>query len=1267
MATLVLSAAGGAIGGPLGAGIGQVLGTLIDRAAISALTPARQVGQRVTGLQVESSADGAPMPVAFGRGRVAGQVIWAARFRESRVEQQTSGGKGGPKAYSYAYSLSFAVALCEGPIDGVGRVWADGQPMDLSGVTMRVHRGAADQAPDALIEAVEGSAPAYRGTAYLVFEDLPLDRWGGRPPQIAAEVFRRAASGGLEDKLTSVCLIPGAGEFVYATEPVLRRDGLTKTTAENVNNASGHPDLILALDQLQAQLPNVTAVTLVIAWFGDDLRAGVCRVRPGVDQAAKATLPQTWSVAGVTREDAHLISTHDGGPAYGGTPSDVSVLQCIAELKARGLAVTLYPFLMMDVPPGSGLADPYGGAEQAAYPWRGRITCHPAPGRSGSPDGSSGASIQVSGFFTSTDGFRRMVLHCADLAVQAGGVDGFVIGSELRGLTTVRGAGGVYPAVTALRALAADCRAALGSATKIGYAADWSEYFGHQPTDGSGDVTFHLDPLWAAEAIDFVGVDFYPPFTDWRDGAAHLDAQAGFKGPHDPAYLAARVAGGEDFDWFYASPADRSAQTRTPITDGAYDEPWVYRSKDLASWWSNAHHDRPGGVRSSTPTAWTPGCKPMRLVEFGCPAVDKGGNSPNLFIDAKSAESALPPFSSGARDDRAQRTALEAVLDHFGDVAGNPVSSVYGGPMVEAMSAWCWDARPFPDFPARATVWRDAPNWTLGHWLNGRVGSGSGGAVAQAVLARYGVEDADVSGATGAVDGYVIAAPATGSEALAPLASALGFDAAERGGRVALVAEEAGDPAPALITADGLAMPDEAQPFSRSRTLSPTPDLVRVRFIGGAADYQSGSATVRAAAPGGAGPLDLSLPVVMGLADAEAVARRRLARTPHDLDTLTAHVSPSVALAAEAGDEVRLEDVEGLWRVLRVDVDEQPRLTLSRLAPEPAAVAQDAAPEWRPAPAAVVVGPPVLHLLDLPPLDGFEDDARPLVAVAADPWRGAEVAAGPSLDALTPRASVSEPAAVGRLLSPLPPGSIGRWAEGIALELEIEGATLSSASDAAVLAGANVLSVQATSGEWEVLQFATAEATGPSTYRLTRILRGQVGSESATAAGAEAGAAVVLLQPGLARARVAASERGLPLIWRAGAAGASAAAVVQTSFTWNGLAYRPFGPARAFASRRSDGGVDLAWIRRTRLHGDGWEGEEVPLGEDSERYRAEVLAGDADTVLRAFDIDAPGVTYAATDFAADFPAGSPASLIVRVRQRSAVFGLGPPLQQTLWL
>ena len=123
MAQVILSAVGAAVGGPIGGAVGRFAGSLIDNAAINSLLPARQVGPRLTGLQLQSTAEGSPMAAVFGRARIAGQVIWTARFKEARAEQSSGGGKGGPKTVSYSYSLSFAVAVCEGPIDGVGRVW----------------------------------------------------------------------------------------------------------------------------------------------------------------------------------------------------------------------------------------------------------------------------------------------------------------------------------------------------------------------------------------------------------------------------------------------------------------------------------------------------------------------------------------------------------------------------------------------------------------------------------------------------------------------------------------------------------------------------------------------------------------------------------------------------------------------------------------------------------------------------------------------------------------------------------------------------------------------------------------------------------------------------------------------------------------------------------------------------------------------------------------------------------------------------------------
>ena len=123
---------------------------------------------------------------------------------------------------------------------------------------------------------------------------------------------------------------------------------------------------------------------------------------------------------------------------------------------------------------------------------------------------------------------------------------------------------------------------------------------------------------------------------------------------YDRDYLAGNLRGGEAYDWYYADDAARTAQTRTPITDGL-GKPWVFRVKDLWNLWSNPHYERVGGVELASPTAWVPQGKPIWLTELGCPAVDKGANQPSIFPDPKSSEGGVPYFSNGRRDDLIQR------------------------------------------------------------------------------------------------------------------------------------------------------------------------------------------------------------------------------------------------------------------------------------------------------------------------------------------------------------------------------------------------------------------------------------------------------------------------------------------------------------------------------------------------------------------------------------------------------------------------------------
>ena len=1256
MAQLILSEVGQQVGArivpealaQLGQALGQAAGSALGRVIDQRLTGARGAGgPRLAEIQVQGSSEGSSLPIVYGRARIAGQLIWAAPFRERAARGGKGALAGGSRGVNY--TVSFAIGLCEGKIARIARIWANGRPLDLSGITWRLHAGDEDQAADPLIEAALGAGtPAYRGVAYVVFEEFPLDDFGATLPQLSFEIVRASLEeeAPILERLTrGVCLIPGAGEFVYADRPVRRQLDPGIEAVENEHAEAGRANLLVSLDQLQADLPNCRSVLLVIGWFGSDLRCGACTFRPKVEPGARDTTPLTWWVDGQARADAQIVSLFADGPAYGGTPSDETVLQAIAELKRRGFKVGLYPFVFMDIAPGNGLPDPYGGAEQAAYPWRGRITLSIAPGRAGSPASSASADAQIQACFRGEWGLRRFVLHYARLAVQAGGVDTFILASELRGLTQARGANGAYPAVVELRALAADCRALLGAGTRMTYAADWSEYFGHQPADGSGDVRFSLDPLWADANIDMIGVDWYPPLSDWRDGSGHLD-QARFQDAHDSAYLQAGIEGGENYDWFYASSSARAAQTRSPIMDGAYSEPWVYRPKDLRSWWSNRHYDRVGGVRAAQPSAWVPQSKPIWLVELGCPAIDKGANAPNLFFDPKSTESALPFASSGEPDDVIQRRALEAYLAYWHEDSGNnPISSLYHGPMLapEGTHIWAWDARPFPTFPVRSDIWADASAWRAGHWLNGRAGASDLARVITEICARAGMRDVDVSQLRGVVSGYVVDGPASAREALAPLLDVHGVELSERGGllqfRHDAAAPIAFDPT-ALIDAPSIERADNAAPLAE----------VKVAFLDAAQDYRIGMVSALSGQADGIEVRQIQLPLAINPEQARRLAETSLAKALEGHTSVRLRLAPN-QMGPEPGDRLILD--QDAYVIERAE-DGGERVLMARRSSPAAAFAPRAVLAPAPAPVSIIPAP-YAFLLDLPPLPGEEQEQRPRAGAFAAPWGGLlEIQAGADAQAARPRGEITRPARIGRLLWDLYPGPVGRVDAGNVVEVVFYGEALSSVSMAALLDGANRLALCQPDGKMEILQVRDVVLAGQGRWRLSGFLRGQLDTADGMGDPAPAGSDLIVLDERLVPIDMSPEEVGADLQWQfrwRDPAGAARPALLRQSL--HNLWARPFAPAHLRLALAANLDVEISWIRQSRIGGDSWATAEIALGEELESYEIEVLFGGV--VRRRFSCDQTNARYLRADQLAD---GLSGEIAVRVAQVSRQSGAG---------
>ncbi|HMQ42012.1 MAG TPA: glycoside hydrolase TIM-barrel-like domain-containing protein [Paracoccus sp. (in: a-proteobacteria)] len=1281
MATILLSAVGAAVGSGfggtvlgltgavIGRAIGATAGRLIDQRLLGAGSQAVETG-RIDRLRIQTTGEGIPIPRLWGQMRVPGHVIWAAPLTE--VSSRQGGGKGtAPRVTNISYRLSLALALCEGPILGVGRVWADGEEIPPSDLNMRVYDGSETQLPDPCITAHEGEdTPAYRGIAYVVLEEQDLERWGNRLPQLSFEVTRAAKSGGgLSREVQAVAMIPGTGEYSLATRAVSYDLGWGETVPANSATALAETDFAASMDILGRELPRVGSVSLVVSWFGDDLRVGHCTLRPKVEDAGRDGQGMAWRAGGIGRAAAMEVARKDDRPIYGGTPADASVIEALRAIAQSGRKAVFYPFILMEQLAGNGRPDPWTGAvDQPIMPWRGRITAEIAPGRDGSPDGTAANLAAVRAFFGDaaredfaiSDGaitytgpqewsYRRFILHYAHLCAMAGGVDAFLIGSEMRGLTQLRGPENRFPAVEELRRLAADVRAILGPDAKISYAADWSEYFGHHP--GGGDVFFHLDPLWSDPNVDFIGIDNYMPLSDWREGEDHKDAH--WRRIDAPGHLESQVAGGEGYDWYYADSAHRESQIRTPIEDGAYGEHWIWRYKDLVNWWGNRHHDRIEGVRQAVSSAWVPRSKPIWFTEMGCAALDKGSNQPNKFLDAMSSESRLPYHSNGARDDAMQAAYVRAMTTYWSDPAHNPMGS-YGGHMVDMSRAhvWCWDARPYPAFPGRADLWSDGPAWDRGHWLNGRAGAVPLARVVADICAAAGVTAIDVSRLSGLVRGYSAGGAETARASLQPLMLAYGFDAVERDGvlkfimRDGLVSAELSEPALA-----------ELEEVAHETTRSASAEMVgRLRLTHVAVGGSYATSTVEASLPDDPSPVvsDSEMALLMTVPEARNTAARWLAEAQIGRETVRFRLPPSQRWLGP-GDVVALtrrgDKVAHRWRIDRVERAGGITVDAVRTEPgiyRPVDYQEDgiAIPRYQPP---MPVWP---IIMDLPLMRGNEVPHAPHIAVAAKPWPGSVVvygSASPDSDFML-NTTLPQGAMIGVTESPLRKAKPGLIDRGHGVLVRFGTGALANASENAVLHGANLVAIgNGSPYGWEIFQFTRASLVASNLWSLGERLRGQFGTDATMPDEWPVGSIVVVLDGALRQLALDPATLGQVRHWRIGPAmrGVDHPSYRQRATNTPGAGLRPLSPCHLRLV-----GERLSWIRRTRIQGDRWDLRDVPLAEAREAYLILVEAG--------------GETHEFESGAAafDLPSGlagqaGQGRLTASVAQLSEQFGPGP--------
>lgn len=242
----LIGATYGSAGGPIGALIGFAIGAIVG----AFLFPTKQQtirteGPRLSELKIQSSQYGQAIPKVYGTMRIAGNILWASQIRETAHEETTTiGGKGGGSKSqqvintTYTYSVSLAIGLCEGPIVGIRRIWANGKlwwdcnapPMNKQ-LAMTQYLGTNTQLPSAVIETEKGAGnvPAFRGMAYVVFDDLQLEEFNNSVPNFEFEVV---AHGTPATEGTAVTLYGGIDSGQIVIDPI---SGYVWVSNYNVN------------------------------------------------------------------------------------------------------------------------------------------------------------------------------------------------------------------------------------------------------------------------------------------------------------------------------------------------------------------------------------------------------------------------------------------------------------------------------------------------------------------------------------------------------------------------------------------------------------------------------------------------------------------------------------------------------------------------------------------------------------------------------------------------------------------------------------------------------------------------------------------------------------------------------------------------------------------------------------------------------------------------------------------------------------------------
>lgn len=1214
MAQLALAAAGavvgGIVGGPMGASIGWSLGTVAGGMLFPPTGPHSE-GPRANDRVVQISTYGAPIPRCYGTYRLAGNVFWAKELEEVRTDSEF-GGKGGGSASTsttYSYYGSFAVALCQGPIAGVGRIWADGKLIYASALLasgkygdVTVYLGSEVQTADPTIQADKGveDTPAFRGTAYIVFPRMPLADFGNRIPNITVEVVATAE--------TDFTVSSGAVAWTQPTLP---------------NNSGGG-----ATTGNQWRNPAQTTDTNGATYWNDYnfQQSGLI-----LDSAGA----QIWAP---TSASIHALAVTHYGVAAEASPGKL----VLAPIRGGEYIVALWEYgafqakkgVMLFAPITSSSPTPLGFVHydrQDSPPYNGAsVVTQLGVGR------DLDCIVVIGGMFPS---HSAMVVLPSPAQIMAGT---FAAGWDASGLGSFSISSSAYQI---------PCCFADNNVTAwydwLGTGTETGGWVGSQVAAGPSGI---LPTAYAYRYFD----------TVWcaANAGSNTDAAA------NPGGFVARWLIGPEYHFpTYANQYHNSGGTFVPSRH--FGAPADIITTGLGIPFGDEMSNPLGGTLSSAqPYLPTVQYKPVN------PAAPEGAWL--LALIQPINVSGSPAFDSGQWYAwvRTRLFLYSGVTDTF-TAMGTFTGPVWDA--AESVSGTdSTNGYPFVDVdPVTQAV--SVYSGILGAGIVksaiGTVALGGAADLADIVadLAEAsGLDTAqyDVTDLVGvSVAGYLVGRETTGRGAIEPLMQVYQFDGYEsdaklkfrrRGGASVLTVAEA------ELGASGGMEPQPTMSERRRQDIE-LPASVTLRYVSPTLDYQMAAASDKRISPAFRAGDPLSVEVPISLGDTEAKERAslilyqewlqrtafrftlppsRVKLDPTDVITVTWGTSSADLMLTQV-----TQGADGVLECEGVSTD-----TVTFVAPpvESAIIA----------PTAQTVGTiqsVTLELLDLPLLRD-EDDSPGfyLAATGTDStWRGGAVyrASAGSTD-YTSFAATPTGAVLGVATTLLADGTTTVFDMTNTVSVTVPaGMALESRTKVEVLGGANVAMI----GD-ELIGFTTATQVTPTLWTLSGLLRGARGTDWATASHAIGDRFVLLRTNGSVQSiGVSAAEYGVSKNYRGVSIGGFVDDAADVAFAPTFERLKPLSPVHVAGSRDGSNNLTVTWVRRARVDGDWRDGVETPLDEPTESYEVDVVSGL--TVLRTLSATSPTATYSAANQVTDgLTPGDPVTL--NIYQISSRVGRG---------